>query len=464
MRYHSASSSARAVVVPYTHRSAPPPLCQALTKPSVRRQWLCPRESCRRRRAIVEGDCGPVRRSRREPVAGAPHRIAARRTDGWPSTGIHARRQWQNRGAVLSSDAAIDLHFHSTSIRCGPNGATSTLTYLHADHLGSASLSTNASGGKVSEMRYYPYGETRSGTIATDRRYTGQRQEIGLGLYDYNARSYDPSLGRFIQADTIVPSPANPQSLNRYAYALNNPLRYTDPTGHYSPEEIKKYLQDNYKDWQSYWDAWQADPYWMWILDQAQDKFVLKIAATGKVFQFLHKEGSFTLNEGQLHEYQGQGAYALYNENMQLVEDKSWLGYQSTSGTFGRMADGKWRRSYFQPMYDYSGGKPVFTQWRYIMVGYGEIDWQPILSVGDNNPVLLTVGYEITKWVVPSLACPPLEALLLVWSDLTGIDNLTVNTADVVTYQYVNWTPPPSGPNPASTALQNPNGIGYPAP
>ncbi|HQK15695.1 MAG TPA: RHS repeat-associated core domain-containing protein [Anaerolineae bacterium] len=387
-----------------------------------------------------------------------------RRTDGWPSTGIHARRQWQNRGAVLSSDAAIDLHFHSTSIRCGPNGATSTLTYLHADHLGSASLSTNASGGKVSEMRYYPYGETRSGAIATDRRYTGQRQEIGLGLYDYNARSYDPSLGRFIQADTIVPSPANPQSLNRYAYALNNPLRYTDPTGHYSPEEIKKYLQDNYKDWQSYWDAWQADPYWMWILDQAQDKFVLKIAATGKVFQFLHKEGSFTLNEGQLHEY--QGAYALYNENMQLVEDKSWLGYQSTSGTFGRMADGKWRRSYFQPMYDYSGGKPVFTQWRYITVSYGK----PELRIfgGDNVPYIISGGYGAAVWIGAkfgiSLECPPLGVALAGWSLITAIDNLTVNTADRVNYQYVDWTPPPSGPHPASTALQNPNGIGYPAP
>jgi hypothetical protein len=51
-------------------------------------------------------------------------------------------------------------------------------------------------------------------------------------LYFYNARYYDPALGRFVQADTVVPAPGNPQALNRYAYALNNPLRYTDPTGH----------------------------------------------------------------------------------------------------------------------------------------------------------------------------------------------------------------------------------------
>ncbi len=52
-------------------------------------------------------------------------------------------------------------------------------------------------------------------------------------MYFYNARYYDGTLGRFLSADTIVPSPANPQSLNRYAYVLNNPLRYTDPSGHF---------------------------------------------------------------------------------------------------------------------------------------------------------------------------------------------------------------------------------------
>ncbi|MDQ6999998.1 MAG: RHS repeat-associated core domain-containing protein, partial [Mariprofundus sp.] len=47
-----------------------------------------------------------------------------------------------------------------------------------------------------------------------------------------NARLYDPVLGRFISADSIIPSPGNMQAFNRYAYVLNNPLVYTDPTGH----------------------------------------------------------------------------------------------------------------------------------------------------------------------------------------------------------------------------------------
>ncbi len=103
---------------------------------------------------------------------------------------------------------------------------------------------------RLSCRRYHPWGGTRfsSGTTPTTRRFTGQIEDATLGLYFYNARYYDGTLGRFLSADTIVPSPANPQSLNRYAYTLNNPLRYTDPTGHYTPEEIKKYLQDNFED------------------------------------------------------------------------------------------------------------------------------------------------------------------------------------------------------------------------
>jgi len=51
-------------------------------------------------------------------------------------------------------------------------------------------------------------------------------------LLFYNARWYDPVIGRFISADTIVPQPGNPQSLNRYSYTANNPLRFVDPSGH----------------------------------------------------------------------------------------------------------------------------------------------------------------------------------------------------------------------------------------
>jgi len=109
----------------------------------------------------------------------------------------------------------------------------STLYYLLNDHLGSTAITANSSGGKYAELRYKAYGETRysDGTTPTTFRFTGQREEATIGLYYYGARYYDAALGRFIQADSIVPRPGDPQSLNRYSYVLNNPLRYTDPTG-----------------------------------------------------------------------------------------------------------------------------------------------------------------------------------------------------------------------------------------
>ena len=110
----------------------------------------------------------------------------------------------------------------------------STLYYTLKDHLGSASVVTDASGNILGTQRYYPYGETRlsTGTIFTDKLFTGQREMVGLGIYHYQARFYSPKLGRFLSPDTIVPGAANPQAYNRYSYVLNNPLRYTDPTGH----------------------------------------------------------------------------------------------------------------------------------------------------------------------------------------------------------------------------------------
>jgi RHS repeat-associated protein len=162
------------------------------------------------------------------------------------------------------------------------SGGASTLTYLHGDHLGSVSVTTTASQGVASQQEFDPWGKVRSGGVSqTPRNYTGQLLDA-TGLLYYNARYYDPALGRFLSADVLVPGengmdgvaytpltvgfqkpafltalhtetgapfwfhrddaqraelgesfgPHNPQALNRYAYVLNNPLKYTDPTGH----------------------------------------------------------------------------------------------------------------------------------------------------------------------------------------------------------------------------------------
>jgi RHS repeat-associated protein len=123
-------------------------------------------------------------------------------------------------------------------MRISVTGGSNTVYYILKDHLGSASVVTSDSGAPLGEQRYYPYGETRltTGTIYTDKLFTGQR-DTGLGIYHYGARFYSPKIGRFISPDTIIPGYGNPQNLNRFSYVRNNPVRYTDPTGHMIPCE-----------------------------------------------------------------------------------------------------------------------------------------------------------------------------------------------------------------------------------
>ena len=61
---------------------------------------------------------------------------------------------------------------------------------------------------------------------------TDQELDSSTGLYNYDARLYDPSIGMFISPDSVVQNWHDPQSLNRYSYCRNNPLKYTDPSGH----------------------------------------------------------------------------------------------------------------------------------------------------------------------------------------------------------------------------------------
>jgi RHS repeat-associated protein len=103
--------------------------------------------------------------------------------------------------------------------------------------------------------------------------------DSSTGLYFYNARYYDPALGRFIQPDSIVPEPGNPQSFNRYSYVLNNPLRYTDPTGFFTEEAIEGYLQDTYgkEEGNSILAEWKADEAWWKMMRKAEHGDILLV-------------------------------------------------------------------------------------------------------------------------------------------------------------------------------------------
>jgi len=71
------------------------------------------------------------------------------------------------------------------------------------------------------------------------RKFTGKERDSESGLDNFGARYNASTMGRFMSADPLGGSLANPQSLNKYTYVLNNPLRYTDPTGLYACADDK---------------------------------------------------------------------------------------------------------------------------------------------------------------------------------------------------------------------------------
>ena len=123
-----------------------------------------------------------------------------------------------------------------TEVRAGT--CAPVFWYYHGDHLGGSNVMTDRSGALVDHYEYYAFGKEKHNdptcSFNVSNRYTGQILDEDTGLYYYNARYYDPELGRFIQADSIVPSAGDPQTLNRYSYVNNNPLKYTDPSGHFA--------------------------------------------------------------------------------------------------------------------------------------------------------------------------------------------------------------------------------------
>lgn len=106
--------------------------------------------------------------------------------------------------------------------------------YYHNDHLGSSALLTDENGDVVERTAYDPWGKVKSGGTVSKFQYTGQEKDTETGLNYYNARYYDSHTRHFTQPDDLIQDIYNPQSLNRYSYVWNNPLRYTDPSGHFT--------------------------------------------------------------------------------------------------------------------------------------------------------------------------------------------------------------------------------------
>lgn len=120
-----------------------------------------------------------------------------------------------------------------------------TIYYIGRDYLGSITHLINTNGTIKQELSYDPWGRLRDPsnqqnyaigsepTLFLARGYTGHEHLPMFGLINMNARLYDPVSGRFLSPDPYVQAPDFSQNFNRYTYALNNPLRFTDPNGEF---------------------------------------------------------------------------------------------------------------------------------------------------------------------------------------------------------------------------------------
>src|SRR5205807_8756525 len=143
-------------------------------------------------------------------------------------------------GSVLISEkqgsAWTDYIFFGNQRMAQQTGSTLTAAkFLHQDHLGSTRVCSDGSGNSAGTCDYEPFGEFQLGSacssLPTNYRFAGMYYDSESGLYYTWFRQYDANQGRWMGVDPLPGSPSDPQSLNRYDYARNDPANLVDPSG-----------------------------------------------------------------------------------------------------------------------------------------------------------------------------------------------------------------------------------------
>jgi len=147
-------------------------------------------------------------------------------------------------------------------------GSNTAMHYVYKDNLGSYNVITDANGTIEENLSFDAWGRRRNATDWTfdnmptsflfDRGFTGHEHLDEFGLINMNGRMYDPKVGAFLSPDVFA-NTSSTQGLNRYSYAFNNPLAFTDPSGYlaigggtiYSPTSNNADLQWSYYNWMS---------------------------------------------------------------------------------------------------------------------------------------------------------------------------------------------------------------------
>jgi RHS repeat-associated protein len=149
--------------------------------------------------------------------------------------------EWVNGAQPMQGTWTVGyIYFSGQMVAQYSDGTT---YFVHKDHLGSTRVLTPYPyTGAVSEsVDYLPFGEQIAGGSTTSRKFTGKERDVESGLDYLGARYYTSLTGRFISPDLpgIDQHLTNPQTLNLYVYARNNPLAFTDPSGHAAEDAMQ---------------------------------------------------------------------------------------------------------------------------------------------------------------------------------------------------------------------------------
>ncbi|TCP25125.1 RHS repeat-associated protein [Tenacibaculum skagerrakense] len=136
---------------------------------------------------------------------------------------------------IKNGDIKVSLSLGESLVATDDNG---TINHVHTDHLGGTNITTDTTGTITQTLDYYPYGDTRidTGTDNETKQFTGYVKDSSTGLNYAGQRYYAGNIGRFISQDPVAlfdPGAflSDPQQLNSYTYARNNPVIFVDPNG-----------------------------------------------------------------------------------------------------------------------------------------------------------------------------------------------------------------------------------------
>ncbi len=171
-------------------------------------------------------------------------RISRRETDGvtyehevlYPTMYMGLEIQKGSEGNMIENSYASVNNIYLNGLRVAAMTPSGETVYYLTDNVDSVRVVADERGKPVTRTEYLPYGETwfQIGNTNHAPKYNSQELDKESGLYYYNARYYDPEVGRFVTADSVIDGEYETQGWNRYSYVKGNPVRYGDPSGNAS--------------------------------------------------------------------------------------------------------------------------------------------------------------------------------------------------------------------------------------